>query len=206
MLRSLCLGLGLETFAKFLRVSVSVSKNLVSGKKSRFGFGKNWFWKKSRFRKVSSRKKVSVSLSENLVSEEKYRFRFRKNLVSGKSLDFGFGKFGIVKKVSVSVSVKILVSSFSVREVVQKRKWIFFMTFAIGRRIPYPSNSTFLLHFLPILFVLQLYLTNWLISPERGKWSKYGIFNFFFGALLWSNGLIFSSFLTSSEEILPVGF
>ena len=32
-------------------------------------------------------------------------------MVSGKSL--GFGKFGIVKKVSVSVSVKILVSSFS---------------------------------------------------------------------------------------------
>ena len=73
MLRSLGLGLGLETFAKFLRVSVSVSKNLVSEKKS--------------------------------------RFRFRKNLVSEKSL--GFGKFGIVKKVSVSVSVKILVSSFS---------------------------------------------------------------------------------------------
>ena len=71
MLRSLGLGLGLETFAKFLRVSVS--KNLVSEKKS----------------------------------------RFRKNLVSEKSLGFGFGKFGIVKKVSVSVSVKILVSSFS---------------------------------------------------------------------------------------------
>ena len=57
MLRSLGLGLGLETFAKFLRVSVL------------------------------------------------------KNLVSEKSLGFGFGKFGIVKK--VSVSVKILVSSFS---------------------------------------------------------------------------------------------
>ena len=74
MLRSLGLGLGLETFAKFLRVSVS--KNLVSEKKSRFRF----------------RKKVSVS--ENSVSEEKYRFWFRKNLVSEKSL--GFGKFGIV--------------------------------------------------------------------------------------------------------------
>ena len=71
MLRSLGLGLGLETFANFLRVSVSVSKNLVSEKKS----------------------------------------RFRKNLVSEKSL--GFRKFGIVKKVSVSVLVKILVSSFS---------------------------------------------------------------------------------------------
>ena len=88
MLRSLGLGLGLETFAKFLRVSVSVSKNLVSEKSLGFGFGKIW-----------SRKKVSVSVSENLVSEEKYRFR--KNLVSEKF--FGFGKFCIVKKVSVSV-------------------------------------------------------------------------------------------------------
>ena len=61
MLRSLGLGLGLETFAKFLRVSVSVSKNLASE----------------------------------------------------KSLGLGFGKFGIVKNVSVSVLVKILVSSFS---------------------------------------------------------------------------------------------
>ena len=34
-------------------------------------------------------------------------------MVSEKSLGFGFGKFGIIKKVSVSVSVKILVSSFS---------------------------------------------------------------------------------------------
>ena len=40
MLRSLGLGLGLETFAKFLRVSVSVSKNLVSEKSLGFGFGK----------------------------------------------------------------------------------------------------------------------------------------------------------------------
>ena len=68
MLRSLGLGFGLETFAKFLRVSVSVSKNLVSEKKS--------------------------------------RFRFRKNLVSEKSLGFGFGKFGLGRKVSVSVSEK----------------------------------------------------------------------------------------------------
>ena len=114
MLRSLGLGLGLETFAKFLRVSVS--KNLVSEKKSRFRFLKIWFRKKSLgfgFEKNWSRKKVSVSVSENLVSEEKYRFRFRKNLVLEKSLGFGFGKFGIIKKVSVSVSVKILVSSFS---------------------------------------------------------------------------------------------
>ena len=74
-----------------------------------FGFENFGFGKKSRFRFRKSL--VSVSVSENLVSEEKYRFRFRKNLVSEKSL--GFGKFGVVKKISVSVSVKILVSSFS---------------------------------------------------------------------------------------------
>ena len=57
--------------------------------------------------------RVSVSVSENLVSEKKSRFRFRKVWSRKKSLGFGFGKFGIVKKVSVSVSIKILVSSFS---------------------------------------------------------------------------------------------
>ena len=36
-------------------------------------------------------------------------------MVSEKGLGIGFGKFGIGKKVSVSVSVKILVSSFSAR-------------------------------------------------------------------------------------------
>jgi len=77
MLRSLGWGLGLETFAKFLRVSVSVTDNLVS------------------------EKKVSVSVSENLVSGKKYWFRFRKNLVSEKSLGFGFRKFGIGKNVSI---------------------------------------------------------------------------------------------------------
>ena len=89
--------LGFETFAIFLRVSVSVSENLVSEKKFRFrfrkiwprkkslGFGKVGLGKKSRFRKIWfrkkslgfgfkkiwSRKKVSVSVSENLVSEKK---------------------------------------------------------------------------------------------------------------------------------------
>ena len=89
MLRSFGFGLGLKTFANFLRVSVSVSENLVSEKKSRYRFQKIWYWKKSLgigFRKIWYRK---------------------------KSLGIGFGKFGIGKKVSVSVSVKILVSSFS---------------------------------------------------------------------------------------------
>ena len=54
MLRSLGLGLGLETFAKFLRVSVSVSDNLVSENSLSFSFGRIW-----------SRKKVVVSVSEN---------------------------------------------------------------------------------------------------------------------------------------------
>ena len=95
MLRSLGLGLGLETFAKFLRLLVSVSKNLVSEKKYRFRFRKNLVSEKSLgfgIGKFGLGRKVSVSVSE-------------------KSL--GFGKFGIVKKVSVSVLVKILVSSFS---------------------------------------------------------------------------------------------
>ena len=71
MLRSLGFGLGLETFANFLRVSVSVSENLVSEKKSRYRFQKMWYRKKSigfGFGKIWSRKKVSVSVSENLVS------------------------------------------------------------------------------------------------------------------------------------------
>ena len=72
MLRSLGLGLGLETFAKFLRVSVSVSKNLVSEKSLGFGFGIFGLGKK-------------------------YWFRFRKNFVSEKSFGICFGQnFGIV--------------------------------------------------------------------------------------------------------------
>ena len=88
MLKSLGVGLGLETFAKFLRVSVSVSK-----KKSRFRFQKNlvsekvtvsvwkiWSRKKSigfSIGKTWYRKKVTVS--ENLVSEKKSRIGFGQN-------------------------------------------------------------------------------------------------------------------------------
>ena len=66
-LRSLGFGLSRETFANFLRVSVLVSENLVSKKKSRF-----WF------QRIRSRKKVSVSVSKNLVSDKKCHFQFRK--------------------------------------------------------------------------------------------------------------------------------
>ena len=85
MLKSLGLGLGLETFAKFLRVSVSVSDNFVSEKKSRFR------------RNLVSEKSLGFGFG-NLVSEKKSRFWFQKNFVSEKSLRFGFGKFGIGKK------------------------------------------------------------------------------------------------------------
>ena len=92
MLRSLGLGLGLETFAKFLRVSVS--KNLVSEKKSRFR--KNLVSEKSLgfgFGKFGLGRKVSVS--------EKFGFgkksRFRKIWYHKKSLGIDFGtKFCIV--------------------------------------------------------------------------------------------------------------
>ena len=76
MLRSLGFGLGLETFANFLRVSVSVSENVVSEKKYRFRFRKNLVSEKSLgfgFRKFGIGKKVSVSVSENLVPEKKSR-------------------------------------------------------------------------------------------------------------------------------------
>ena len=56
ILRGLGFGLGLETFANFWRVSVSVSENLVSEKNHGFGFGK-----------FGLGKKVSVSVLENMV-------------------------------------------------------------------------------------------------------------------------------------------
>ena len=85
ILRSLGFGFGLETFANFWRVSVSVSENLVSEKILGFGFGE-----------FSLGKKVSVSVSENLVSGKKSRFWFRKIWYWKKSLGICFGQnFGI---------------------------------------------------------------------------------------------------------------
>ena len=57
-----------------------------------------------------------VSVSEKFSLGKKSRFRFWEIWSRKKSICFGFGKFGIVKKVSVSVSAKILVSSFSGQE------------------------------------------------------------------------------------------
>ena len=89
--------LGFETFANFLRVSVSVSENLVSEKKSRYQFRKIWYRKKS----------LGIGFGKFGIGK-KSRYRFWKIWYRKKSLGIGFGK-----KVSVSVSVKILVSSFS---------------------------------------------------------------------------------------------
>ena len=98
ILRSLGFSLGLETFANFWRVSVLVSENLVSGKKSRFWFRKIWSQKKIMgfgYREFGLEKRIS----------------FGKFGIEKKS--FALEKFGIGRKVSVLVSVKILVSSFS---------------------------------------------------------------------------------------------
>ena len=86
MLRSFGFGLGLETFANFLRVSVSVSENLVSEKKSRYRFQKIWYWKKS----------LGIGFGK-LGIGKKSRYRFRKIWYRKKSLGIGFGQiFGIV--------------------------------------------------------------------------------------------------------------
>ena len=44
----------------------------------------------------------------------------------------------------------------------------------------------------------------WVNFPRIGKMVKMWHFFYFFGALLWPNGLIFSTFLNGSEEFLPV--
>ena len=86
----------LETFANFLVVSVSVSENLVSKKKSRY-----------RYRKIKSRKKVSVSVSTDLVSLEKSRYWYRKIWSRKKSFGIGLRKFGLGKKVTKKKWAKV---------------------------------------------------------------------------------------------------
>ena len=90
-------GFCFEKFGIGKKVSVSVSENLVSEKKSRFRFQNFW-----------SRKKVSVLVSEKFGIGKKSRYRFRKIWYRKKSLGIGFGKFGIGKKVSVSVSENLV--------------------------------------------------------------------------------------------------
>ena len=111
---------GLETFAIFLVVSVSVSENLVSEKKSRSRYRKIWSRKKSLgigIGKFGLVKKVSVLVSENLVSEKKVSVSVSENLDSDKNLQRKIDKsskklpvdapknYQSHSKVSVSVSV-----------------------------------------------------------------------------------------------------
>ena len=51
---------------------------------------------------------VSLSVSENLVSDIKSRYRYRKIWSRKKSLGIGIDKFGLVRKVSVSVSENLV--------------------------------------------------------------------------------------------------
>ena len=65
------LGIGIEKFGLEKKVSVLVSENLVSEKKSRY-----------RSRKIWSRKKVLVLVSEKFVSDKKSRSRYRSKFWS----------------------------------------------------------------------------------------------------------------------------
>merc|ERR1712223_2062385 len=87
--------LGFETFANFLKVSVSVSENLVSEKKSRFRFRKNLVSEKSLgfgYGKFGFGKKVSVSVSKKFGLGKKSRFRFWKKVLVSVSKKIGLGK------------------------------------------------------------------------------------------------------------------
>ena len=79
ILRSLGYNFGLETFANFQRVSVSVSENLVLEKSLGFGFGEFGLGKKSL-----------TFVSKNWVSEEKSRYRFRSKFCIGKKSLYWF--------------------------------------------------------------------------------------------------------------------
>ena len=52
-----------------------------------------------------------------------------------------------------------------------------------------------------MLLLFNIYMGQFPQDGENGQKVA-----FFFGALLWPNDLIFSSFLNCSEEILPVRF
>ena len=87
------LGIGIEKFGLGKKVSVSVSKTLVSEKKSRYWYRKIWSRKKSLglgIGKFGLGKKVSV-----LVSEKKSRYWSWKIWSWIKSLVLGLEKFGL---------------------------------------------------------------------------------------------------------------
>ena len=77
-------GFGFREFGIGKKVSVSVSKDLVTKKKSRFRFRKTWSPKKSH----------GFGIGEFGLGKQ---FRFRK-IWSKKSLGFGFGKLGLGKE------------------------------------------------------------------------------------------------------------
>ena len=81
--------LGFKTFANFLKVSVSVSENLVSEKNLGFGFGKFGFQKSPGFglRKFGLGKKSWLRFWK---IEYRKKFQFRKVRSPKKILDFGF--------------------------------------------------------------------------------------------------------------------
>ena len=79
------LGIGIKSFGLEKKVSVSVSKNLVSLKKSRYRYWKIWSRKKSLgigLGKFGLGKKVSVLVSEKFVSDKKSRSRYRSKFWS----------------------------------------------------------------------------------------------------------------------------
>ena len=82
------------TSSNFLVVSVSVSENLVLGKKG-LDIGQNF----------GLRKKVSVS--ENLVSEKMSRYQYQKIWSRKKSLGIGLRKFDLGKKVAKKKWAKV---------------------------------------------------------------------------------------------------
>ena len=95
--------LGFETFANFLRVSVSVSENLVSEKKSRYRFRKIWYRKKSTrylFRKFGIGKKSRYPFRKFGI-RKKSRYRFRSNFWYRHSVGQGgiYGSHGTIRLV-----------------------------------------------------------------------------------------------------------
>ena len=91
-------------------VSEPVSEKFGTGKVSepvsvKFGIGKKY---RNRYRKNLVPKKVPVSVSKTFGTGKKYWYRYRQNLVPEKSIGIGIEDIWYRKKVSVSVSLKIM--------------------------------------------------------------------------------------------------